>query len=1035
MRPLQLTIQAVGPYAERAQVDFDGLAADGLFLIHGTTGAGKTFLLDAITLALYGVIPGDRSVDSIRSQFARPDIEPRVELEFAAQGDRWLIERVPGHTRAKQRGTGVREHPAKAELSRRIDGEWRSTASGIREVNAKVIDLVGLSAAQFAQVMLLPQGRFERVLRANSKEREELLTTLFDTELFEQVAQHLDRRANDARAALGTIEQDAFELRSRVGSRWAEVVSDADQELGSGADVDPGAASPAEELDDEPSVPADQAAIDELAARLDRLVAEAERVNHAASRRADLARDEHARRERVVQCCDQQAALTAELESLGSDAARIDACSTELTQAHAAEQLRDPLLHVTTAGHAIDQARVVLDQAATSARRSVDRCLVGLPGPLTEASVGLASAAVAPDDLSAALLGTARDAALELLTGLRSLRRAESDAATFTERADDAAVEAQTLDTLATSTAKRHAEAVASTASLRNDLAAGQLATLRIGDLTEAATAAADRADAAAALNDARTVAEQSALRVLAADRDLQDRRCELNDLREAYLAGTAAELAGELSDDCPCPVCGSHLHPTPADTDHLMVSRSDLIAAEATVAAAQESKDHRTAVHGESMQRVAALQVAAGSPDADVATLRAKAAAATEELAEAMAAAQQVGRLAARLESVEERIDELAAQQHDAATRSAAAAEASKGLREQAAAARGRITDSLGSGLRLEDAIRSVHQVVDQVGALQEALVAHTAALESRAAASERADDAVRRSVFADADEVLTALRPASHRDALAEQVQRHVSDVARVRARLDSPDLAGLPEVAPDLDWALDRLTVATELQTATSKHHALLDAALRAVKGWVEDHRRLVGSAQTALAAAEELSELADQCMGRRGDRVSLRRWVLSSYLREICDIANVRLLSMTAGRYQLQVRDGAARSGGRSGLDLSVLDSFTGEQRDVQSLSGGETFQAALALALAVAEAVQAHAGGVQLDALFIDEGFGSLDPDSLELAMEELDQLRAGGRMVGLISHVGALKARIDNGLEVRGGPAGSSLSVGRPDRD
>jgi exonuclease SbcC len=171
-----------------------------------------------------------------------------------------------------------------------------------------------------------------------------------------------------------------------------------------------------------------------------------------------------------------------------------------------------------------------------------------------------------------------------------------------------------------------------------------------------------------------------------------------------------------------------------------------------------------------------------------------------------------------------------------------------------------------------------------------------------------------------------------------------------------------------------------------------------------------------------------------MGRRGDRVSLQRWVLASYLSEICDIANQRLRAMSSGRYALSVQTHANRRAGKAGLDLAVHDAFTGEQRPVQSLSGGETFQASLALALAVAESVQAHAGGVRLDALFIDEGFGSLDPDALELAMDELDRLRAGGRMVGLISHVGALRERIHTGIEVRPGNAGSTLRVGELDR-
>jgi exonuclease SbcC len=154
------------------------------------------------------------------------------------------------------------------------------------------------------------------------------------------------------------------------------------------------------------------------------------------------------------------------------------------------------------------------------------------------------------------------------------------------------------------------------------------------------------------------------------------------------------------------------------------------------------------------------------------------------------------------------------------------------------------------------------------------------------------------------------------------------------------------------------------------------------------------------------------------------------VLSAYLAEICQYANQRLDMMTSGRYELRLSDGGGRGGRQAGLGLRVLDAFTGEEREVSSLSGGETFQASLALALGVADTVQAHTGGVHLDALFVDEGFGSLDPDNLQLAMDELDRLREGGRLIGIISHVGALRERIRAGIEVIGGDQGSRVRIG-----
>ena len=172
------------------------------------------------------------------------------------------------------------------------------------------------------------------------------------------------------------------------------------------------------------------------------------------------------------------------------------------------------------------------------------------------------------------------------------------------------------------------------------------------------------------------------------------------------------------------------------------------------------------------------------------------------------------------------------------------------------------------------------------------------------------------------------------------------------------------------------------------------------------------------------------MADRCAGRLAPKVSLQRWVLAAYLEDICSYANTRFEAMTAGRYRMLVHRESESGNTKAGLGIRVLDAFTGEEREVSTLSGGETFQASLALALGVADAVQAHTGGVHLDTLFIDEGFGTLDPDNLQLAMDELDRLREGGRMVGVISHVGALRERIRSGIEVIPTDKGSTVRVG-----
>jgi len=283
---------------------------------------------------------------------------------------------------------------------------------------------------------------------------------------------------------------------------------------------------------------------------------------------------------------------------------------------------------------------------------------------------------------------------------------------------------------------------------------------------------------------------------------------------------------------------------------------------------------------------------------------------------------------------------------------------------------------------------------------------------------------------VFPDVDAVTDALLPAAERAVLVGAVDAHERETIAVVAQLAVVELARLPLDPPDLDAAESAVHATRAVARRANEVRARLVDAARAIRDLADRHRELDQRSRGQREQVEILTRVADQCMGRNVDKVSLQRWVLATYLEEICELATRRLLTMTSHRYSLRVHRRRAAHGAKSGLDLRVFDAHTGEERAVQSLSGGETFQASLALALAVADSVQQHTGGVHLDTLFIDEGFGTLDPHALELALDELDQLRAGGRTVGVISHVAGLRERIRVGIEVTTTPRGSTLRVG-----
>jgi exonuclease SbcC len=220
VKPHHLVIEAFGPYAERVAIDFDALSDEGLFLIHGSTGAGKTFLLDAMSFALYGEVSGERGVKGLRSDHASPQAVPRVELDFSAGGARYRVERTPPYTATKQRGSGTTEKLAAAALFRVLGTEQQPVASRASEVTREVERIVGLNAAQFRQVILLPQGRFAEVLRAKAEEREALLKTLFETEIHERAGSWLEDQARSALRAIEEQKRHLAWLREQAAQEW-----------------------------------------------------------------------------------------------------------------------------------------------------------------------------------------------------------------------------------------------------------------------------------------------------------------------------------------------------------------------------------------------------------------------------------------------------------------------------------------------------------------------------------------------------------------------------------------------------------------------------------------------------------------------------------------------------------------------------------------------------------------------------------------------------------------------------------------------
>lgn len=1040
MRPLRLEVQAFGPYAGIETVDFAGLSGDGLFLIHGPTGAGKTALLDAMCFALYGQVPGSRTAASLRSQHAAADQPTEVRFEFAADGGHWLVRRRPSYERTKHRGEGTTTEHAQSQLFKREGADWKPVAKGANEVGRELLELLGLDHEQFSRVIVLPQGQFQRVLRPSSaKEREELLTSLFDTELFGSIEQWVQDRWREASAAVADHQHQLEHLRRQADERCAE--------LGAGPPDGLGDVATGEEPVD------DQARFDHLAIDVGRSAVAAANDAGVASERLEAAQARHAQAVATADRWDRRTALLAESSELAGSADTVKRWAERVAVARSAAPLRSSLDALLAATTAHDYATTALSTTGRDLARAVADCPVPLDLPGIDRAGSAGTASNDSDGDGDAVIDAVRNAPDEALAALAAqattLERVADVVRQRSEQAEQVRSltdDARSFDAQATQLDEQALDCIAAVTMLEQRIADDRIAAAQLPAATARVERAADTVAALGELADARQCAEAAESARTERLAEHLDAREAHQDLRERYLDGVAAALSAELVDGAPCAVCGATDHPDPATAaDGDPVRREDVERMAARQDRAASALEAAT-THAHAQQRsVAELEGrlhGTGDP-----------ARADEELTEAREALSTAQVASVRLPELEAdhagstadlaRLQDAAATQRmeaaqcraNAATLSASVdaldVEIADALhlpdRRAGTAASEEPADAAGI---LGAALLSLRRVTDAALSLAQAVRGESTAADTEVDSAQRLALGLEAAAFASAEEARAALLDDAELTDLESRIAAHRDRVTRVDAQLESEDLANLPDERPDVRAAEDALDVVRRAAASQSASAERARAASEAITRWSDEHRALVLRTEPARREEALLRRLSDTLLGRSGSKVSLQRWVLAAFLHDVCELANQRLSTMTGGRYSLRVHRGETPGNRSAGLDLRVLDAHTGEERDVSTLSGGETFQASLALALAVADAVEQHAGGIRMEALFIDEGFGTLDPDALELAMDELDDLRAGGRMVGVISHVGTMQERIRTGIRVVPSEHGSTLRSG-----
>ena len=1011
MRIHRIGFSGFGPFLTRQQVDFDGDCGDELLLIAGPTGSGKSTLLDVMSFALYGSVPRYAgSPERVRSDYAMDHHETEVELEFTVGDSRYRVTRSPRREVRTRRGTvRVRESTAALFRESGAHGEWEALATKPRAVAEILVELLPLNADQFLQVVMLAQGSFQTFLLADPQERHTTLRTLFRSSLYERIEERFEARR---KALAGDVGELSTVARTRAAALAEALATDlrefpperTDAHRGAG-DQNRMGALPLAKLQD--LLDADLAA---LRAHLPTLTAAADVATEAEQR----AHDALANAERLTSLLEERDALAKTRAALATRDAHIEAQRAAVAAAHDAA----PLVPLIRAQEESEHAR---KQAHTAWRSSVAQLL----------------------QLAAEAQFTAHREDLENQTFTDELHeRAQGEH----ERILAALQDEQRFDTLGQRIAA-HEEQLASARDERLQIAAELAASpARLRELQQelerlqALAATQDRhRDRVASLAAQIAASEQLPRlteRVQRAERALQQaasdaaaRNRELADMQEQRLKGYAGELAEALAPGAPCRVCGSTVHPQKARRDS-HISDDAVQAATEAITRADARRTEATSEVAEARAALAATTQEAG--DRDLRTLREAHDQAEHALRTAIEAGTEQERVS--LERAQQQAAEEATRARDAelTAQITAAAQQIAGWSDERADLEARLETVRGSWESLADADRAFRALLRHLGRVRADAQTLAAAEDTAARADAELTAALAASGFPDRAAVTAArLSPEALQRAQSE-VATHERERAVADARADELAAQSLPEEWPDRDQAR------AEGERATAAANAARDRA-RALADRLAQRERDAQRLQDAITAALErereqfaIQQLSDVLRGKEPNtkRIRLEAFVLAERLERIVAAANQRLSTVSDGRYRLLLDDERQARGKQSGLGIRVDDAYTGKPRDTASLSGGEQFLASISLALGLSDVVTAEAGGISLDTLFIDEGFGSLDPDALDTALDMLDGLRSGGRTVAVISHVRELHERITRVLTVTPQSDGTSTLSG-----
>lgn len=1038
MKLQKLVISGFGPYALRQELDFENSLKDkNMFVITGNTGAGKTTIFDAINFALYGEASGsERDGKSLRSDFADPNTATEVELWFSLRGKDYYIKRSPSYMRPKQRGEGLVESKATAEIKLSKD----KTLTGASDVTKEVEKILGITSEQFKQLVMIPQGEFKRLLLAKNEEKEDIFRKIFGTEVFENVQKQIKKQAGDLEINIKGIMRDRLNRIRSFNCR------EKDEELFRLIN--------AEKPNIELIMNSFYEFIREDKEELKNIEANINKVEGSIKK---LSTDRDLGVE-IIKKFDKVEINKKELDALNSHHGEFDIKKELVNKGK-------KTLNVKVYEDRYEDKNTQLKDLS-SKLVDIERVLAIFKNSYEVADKAFKAQQGREDEKNK--LMKEKDEAERLKEKVSQYENSEKEVKTLAKRVEEIKTKLNEIELTIEKNENRlkeincELEHINKAKDEKGKLEIEQLDYKNRGEKLNRLKNAIKKWE----VENTKHQREHKAY--IEMDNTYKAVKSHYEAMEDILRRSQAGILAAGLEEGTSCPVCGSTHHPHLAKVENSDVSEEGVKECNTEMETARTTRDDK-------YNEIIRINAALTSIKKDFIDPLVKELLSKEDIEEVMSISNEVDQLiqtnGSHLSNCESRIKELnklvntekdKINERDGLTgcnadlrkklqlKNAEHIEESKNLSAAQTTLdniKSEFKGEVANLKKLEDLIKSINIKLGEIRKDYEdaeKTFNHTKEIYDKETGNHKATSELKAKTEVELGEAYKIFNEklvefgfkdtAEYRKySLTQKVINNIEgEINSFNGKLEGAkrlyeaslkEISGLSIVnITEIAEKLKRETgVKTELLEKKMNIFSRISSNSNVYDDCIRYNKKIEGDEKEY----ETIGKLSNIINGDNSKKVNFERYVLASYFEDIIEAANYRFSKMTSGRFELLRKQDMGDKRKGQGLDLEVFDNYTGKARDVKTLSGGESFKASLAMALGLADVVQAHAGGIQLDTMFIDEGFGTLDPESLDSAVECLMDLQNDGRLVGVISHVAELKERIPARLEVSSTNKGS----------